>query len=77
MKPLAALLGSLMLAGCGSLSPDAGFSGVEQTVKERTGAETRWSRSDDDASTIRNRVKELLAKPLGPTEAVQIALLNS
>jgi outer membrane protein TolC len=50
---------------------------VEQAVKERTGAETKWARSDREADTVRGRVKELLAKPLGATEAVQIALLNN
>ena len=67
----------LLLAGCASLSEDAGFSKVEDAVKERTGAETKWVRTDDYANSVRGRVKELLAKPLGPTEAVQIALLNN
>jgi outer membrane protein TolC len=65
------------LAGCVSLSDDARFSAVEEAVKERTGADTQWSRSDDQANTVRGRVKELLAKPLGPTEVVQVALLNN
>jgi outer membrane protein TolC len=77
MKPVMAGLALLALAGCASLSQDAGFSKVEQAVKERAAAETKWSRSEEDASSIRGRIKELLAKPLGPTEAVQIALLNN
>jgi outer membrane protein TolC len=77
MKPVMAGLALLALAGCASLSQDAGFSKVEHAVKERAGAETKWSRNEEDASTIRGRVKELLAKPLGPREAVQIALLNN
>ena len=77
MKSLIVAAGFALLAGCASLSEDARFSPVEQAVKERTGADTRWARSDEDANTIRGRVKELLAKPLGPTEAVQIALLNN
>ena len=43
------------LAGCASLSDDARFSTVEQAVKERTGAETQWTRSDDEANTVRGR----------------------
>ena len=42
--------GALMiavLAGCVSLSDDARFGAVEQAVKERTGADTKWTRSDD------------------------------
>lgn len=76
MKALFAAV-ALLLAGCASLSDDAGFTKVEQAVKERTGAETRWTRSDSEGDTVRGRVKELLGKPLGPTEAVQIALLNN
>src|SRR5688572_13956235 len=68
---------AVLLAGCASLSEDGGFSSVEQAVKDRTGAETRWSRSDGEADSVRGRVNELLAKPLGPMEAVQIALLNN
>jgi outer membrane protein TolC len=68
---------ALLLGGCASLSDDGGFTTVEQAVKERTGAETKWARSDSDADTVRGRVKELLGKTLGPTEAVQIALLNN
>jgi outer membrane protein TolC len=67
----------LVLAGCATLSDDARFGTVEQAVKERTGADTKWLRSDDEAGSVRNRVRELLAKPLGPTEAVQVALLNN
>jgi outer membrane protein TolC len=77
MRPIFPVILVLALSGCASLSPDAGFSAVESAVKERTGADTKWTRSDDDANTVRGRVQELLAKPLGPQEAVQIALLNN
>jgi len=70
-------LALLALAGCVGFSDDARFSPVEQAVKERTGADTKWTRSDEDANTVRGRLKELLAQPLGPTEAVQVALLNN
>ncbi len=77
MKSVIAALVAAAIAGCASLSDDARFSPVEQAVKERTGADTKWSRSEDDVNSVRARVKELLAKPLGPLEAVQIALLNN
>ena len=67
----------LGLAGCATFSEDARFSPVEKAVKDRTGADTKWTRSEEGADSVRARVKELLAKPLGPTEAVQIALLNN
>jgi outer membrane protein TolC len=77
MRALIAAVPLLLLGGCASLSEDAGFTKVEQAVKGRTGAETKWARSDSDADTVRGRVKELLGRPLGPTQAVQIALLNN
>jgi outer membrane protein TolC len=77
MRAPIAAIALLLLGACASLSDDAGFSKVEQAVKERTGADTKWTRTDGEADTVRGRVRELLARPLGPTEAVQIALLNN
>lgn len=77
MRRVIAGVALLVLAGCASLSEDAGFAKVEQEVKARTGAETTWSRDATATDSVRGRVKELLGKPLGPTEAVQIALLNN
>src|SRR5688572_3802801 len=48
---------------CASLSEDDGFSKVEQSVKDRSGEETKWTRDDAGAQTVRARVRELLAKP--------------
>lgn len=76
MKIVAILLLAL-LAGCARLSEDGGFSDVQQAVEQRTGGVTVWQRSEDEGSSVRGRVKELLAKPLGPQEAVQIALLSN
>jgi outer membrane protein TolC len=67
----------VMLAGCASLSSDGGFSSVEQAVESRTSAQAKWVRSEDEANSVRTRVKELLAKPLSAEDAVQIALLNN
>jgi outer membrane protein TolC len=77
MRALFATLGVVALAGCVSFQEDARFTPVEQAVRERTGADTRWAKNEEEANTVRGRVKELLGKPLGPTEAVQIALLNN
>jgi len=77
MKAAVAILALSALAGCATLQDDARFSPVERAVKERTGADTKWARTEADADSVRGRVKELLAKPLGPAEAVQIALLNN
>ena len=77
MRKTFCLLALLAVSGCATLQDDARFTPVEQAVKQRTGADTKWARTEDEANTVRGRVKELLAKPLGPTEAVQVALLNN
>ena len=77
MKGLIAACAAVALAGCASFSEDGGFDTVQEAVKERTGGEARWVRSEDDANSVRARVKELLAKPLSAEDAAQIALLNN
>ena len=57
MKLLISMAALLALAGCASFSDDARFSPVEQAVKERTGAQTKWARNEDEANTVRARVK--------------------
>ncbi len=66
-----------LLAGCVNFTPDGGFGAVDSAVRERTGQGAKWTRSDQDADSVRARVKELLAQPLSAENAVQIALLNN
>ena len=77
MRAVAIAVATLLLAGCASFSPDGGFGPVENAVRERTGQEAKWVRSEDDANSVRARVKELLAQPLSAESAVQIALINN
>jgi len=77
VRTAAALLAGSLLAGCATFSEDGGFGIVRDTVKERTGQMPRWVRTDDDASSVRARTQEILAKPLTADDAVQIALLNN
>ena len=72
---LAALL--LALSACASFSPDAGFDDVKNAVTQRSLAEPRWARTDADRGEIRQAVTRLLAQPLTPDAAVQIALMNN
>ena len=76
-QTIAWLLALLALGGCASFSPDGGFDDVGKAVKERTGGDARWVKSDADRDAVAARVKELLSKPIGPDQAVQIALLNN
>ncbi len=77
LRLLALLVGAAVLGGCASFSPDGGFAVVEKTAKDRLGKELQWARSDADQNAITQRVQQLLARPLGVDDAVQVALLNN
>jgi outer membrane protein TolC len=77
MKAVGVALIAVTVAGCASLSDDARIGPVEQAVRERTGAQTKWVRSESEADSVRGRLKELLTQPLSAESAVQIALLNN
>ena len=77
MKMWIAVGAAVVLGGCANFSDDGGFGTVEREVKERTGGQARQVRSQDDANSVRARVKELLANPLSAEDAAQIALLNN
>jgi len=68
---------TLFLGGCATFSKDGGFNHVGTLVKEKTGQEIKWAKTDQQQRAIDDRVGELLAKPLGVDDAVQIALLNN
>ena len=74
---IACALAAVIAGGCATFSEDGGFGEVSIALKERTGAESVWVRSDEDAKLVAERVRELLAAPLGPEQAVAVALLNS
>ncbi|AEK62790.1 putative copper resistance-related lipoprotein [Collimonas fungivorans Ter331] len=73
----AAVLLPLVLAGCASLSQDGGYSPVQSLVKERSGQDIQWVKSEDDAAGVADTIAPLLAKPLSVDDAVKIALLNN
>jgi len=79
MKPGIAVLGcaSLLLAGCATFSQDGGFDTVEKAVRERSGKDLAWIKTDAQRDSIDKRLAELLAKPLSADDAVQVALLNN
>lgn len=76
MRAALAML-ALLVSGCASLSPDAGFGDVTRAVEQRTGATTEWRGSRPEVETRQARVQELLAKPLDAQTAVQVALFNN
>lgn len=74
-----AALAAAALSGCASFSPDGGFDAVQKTAGERLGPDVKleWARQAEDRERIDQRVAELLSKPLGMDDAVQLALLNN
>jgi len=70
------LLGAIVLAGCATVTPDAGLVPVADAARERLGVELRADRGEADRAVIETRVAELLAQPLTAEAAVEVALLN-
>ncbi|NVI05007.1 TolC family protein [Paraburkholderia youngii] len=83
MRPLACrratsvALAMLFLAGCTTFSKDGGFNTVSSTASERLGKEAVYVKTDEDREAVFRRTQELLAKPLGMDDAVQVASLNN
>ena len=80
MKPLSRMtiaLALLTLGGCTTLRSDGGFGAIEQAAKDRLGRDVAWLRSAAERDAADQRVTQLLAQPLSPDDAVQIALLNN
>jgi outer membrane protein TolC len=67
----------LVLGGCASLSPDGGLGPVAATVKQRSGQDIHWQRTEAEAQAAAQRVAELLAQPLTMDSAVELALRNN
>jgi outer membrane protein TolC len=76
-RPLAIALGTLILTGCATFSEDGGLDSVSSLTRERTGQTVQREKSPDDARATQSAVDQLLAKPLTPDTAVQIALANN
>jgi len=77
LRGVAALGGTLLLAGCQSFSSDGGISVTSSFAKQELGKDTIAIRTPDDASSARARVQSLIKRPLTAETAVQIALLNN
>jgi outer membrane protein TolC len=77
LKPLAIALSALILTGCATFSKDGGLDTVSSLTKERTGQTVQRDKTADDAAATEGRVNQLLAQPLTPDSAVQLALANN
>jgi outer membrane protein TolC len=77
LKPLAVALAAVILTGCATFSKDGGLDSVSALTRERTGQTVQREKSADDAKTTQTAVELLLANPLTPDSAVQVALANN
>ncbi len=66
-----------LLGGCATLTPDAGFSSVQEAARSQLDKKLSWARQADERQAIREQIAPLLAQPLSADDAVQIALLNN
>jgi cobalt-zinc-cadmium efflux system outer membrane protein len=71
--------GLLALAACASTSPAGPRGELGELVEQRAGSQEAIPAEQDAESRarVRERVKALLAQPLTPERAVQVALLNN
>ncbi|MFL6716299.1 MAG: TolC family protein [Burkholderiaceae bacterium] len=76
-KPLAIALSGLILTGCATFSKDGGMETVSSLTKERTGQTVQREKTAEDAAANQATVKQILAQPLTPDSAVQLALANN
>ena len=67
----------LPLAGCASVVPDERFPDVQRAVDERLGRRVLWDQGRPEDQQAKDAVQALLAGPLGPDDAVQIALFGN
>ncbi|WP_233809836.1 TolC family protein [Paraburkholderia sp. HP33-1] len=67
----------VLLAGCTTFSKDGGFNAVSTAASERLGKDAVYVKTDADRDAAFKRTQELLSKPLGMDDAVQVALLNN
>ncbi|MDR5794220.1 TolC family protein [Caballeronia sp. LZ008] len=70
-------IAAVFLAGCTTFSKDGGFSSVSSVASDRLGKDAVYIKTDEDRDAAYKRTQELLAKPLGMDDAVQVALLNN
>ncbi len=77
LKRLYGLAILLVLSGCATFDPQAGFSDVRDTVKARSDMRVAWNQGTELDTRVAQEVRDLLDKALTPEAAVQIALLNN
>ena len=65
------------LVSCARVSTERAFSQVGNEVRERTGYRVHWDQGSRPDGEVTQAIRRLLAEPLTPEAAAQIALLNN
>jgi outer membrane protein TolC len=76
-RGLALLAAALCLAGCSSVTPDAGFAAVARLAEPHLRQPLSWPRSDAERQHAAEQVATSLQQPLTLDSAVRVALLNN
>ncbi|MCW5624047.1 MAG: TolC family protein, partial [Burkholderiales bacterium] len=75
--PLVLLALAAALSGCASFSKDGGLDTAREAATQRLGKTVADPRTEEDRDRVQTEVRTLLARPLGPEDAVQIALISN
>lgn len=76
-KLLVALAAVAVLSGCASVNLEQNLSGTNAATANFTDGQLTLAREKSEQDALRQRASDLLSKPLGQKEAVQLALVNS
>jgi outer membrane protein, heavy metal efflux system len=74
LRLLTLALVPVVLSGCVSAKPQTAFDGFARVAAERSPLEAAWPRSADADAELEARARALLAAPLTPETAAQVAL---
>ena len=75
--PLLLLLAGIAVSGCTSVEPAKRFPEVQSDAMSRVGHRVEWRQGTEADDLVDQRIAALLAQPLGPDDAVQVALFNN
>jgi len=67
----------VLLSGCATFDPRAGFPDVSADIEARSGMQVAWNLGTDLDAQVAQKVRRLLAAKLTADAAVQVALLNN
>lgn len=76
-KLVIAVAAVAVLSGCASVNLEQSLSSANAATSSFTDGQLTVARDQSEREALRQRASDLLSKPLGQKEAVQLALVNS